>query len=73
MTQLKKVLKRELNSKTLRHNLIVQLDPEGIIRLKEKGSRRRYEIGIEALYWRLAKIEAKEPKGRRKNISQGRG
>lgn len=66
MTQLKKVIKRELNSKTLRHSLVVQLDPEGIIRLKEKGSRRWYEIGIEALYWRLAKIEAKEPKRERK-------
>lgn len=53
MTDLKRIIKRKVESRTLRYPLIVQLEPGGILKLREKGARRWYSISLEALYKKL--------------------
>jgi len=57
MIELTKTVKRRMQCKRIRRPLIVQLEPEGILKLKEKGSRKWYTICLESLYFRLVKAE----------------
>ena len=70
MTELKRIIKRKVESRTLRYPLIVQLEPGGILKLREKGGRRWYSITLESLYKKLVASaimeEKKEEKRERK-------
>ena len=70
MTELKKKVRREFNSKLWRRHVIIEIDPAGYIRLYEKRCHRRYSISIEALFYYLCRQETPEKKKRIR--SQGR-
>lgn len=51
MTKLARPIRREFSSGLFdRRSLIITLDTDGYIRLREKSSRRTYSISFEALY-----------------------
>jgi hypothetical protein len=52
--------------RALRHPLIIQLEPGGILKLREKGARRWYSIGLEALYKRFVAADVMEEKSNKK-------
>lgn len=64
MTQLKSLIKREFKSslKSIRNPIIIQLDPNGYLRLKEKGGRQWYSISLETLYCLLVKDSIRRDK-----------
>lgn len=67
MTDLKRIVKRKVPEvRTLRYPLIVQLEPGGILKLREKGARRWYSISLEALYKRLVAQAVRDEKEQRK-------
>lgn len=53
MTGLNKPLKCKMKSRTLQHELIILIEPNGILKLKEKGGRTWYPVDLETLYKRL--------------------
>jgi hypothetical protein len=66
MTELKRKVTRKIpKPRGLRHPLVVQLDPAGagILKLREKGARKWYSIGLEELYKRLVAINLREQGG----------
>jgi hypothetical protein len=58
----RKVTRKISNPRRLRHPLIIQLDPQGILRLREKSGRHWYSIGLEELYVVLVAAEIKKQK-----------
>ncbi len=59
MTKLNKTVRRETSAKYLKRPIIIQLEPGGVIRLKEKGRRIWYETTIEAVFSMAAKTYVK--------------
>ena len=70
MTILKRRIKRQTNAIYRGRNIIIQLEPPSIIRVKEKGRRFWYETTVEAVFFMAAKQFAekvrKERQQRRK-------
>jgi len=72
-TKLNKCVSREF-ARPAGKALIITLKPEGIIGIREKGTRAEFEISIEGAYWIAAKKEAerkvaeRREKRRRKNF-----
>lgn len=58
MTELSKPVRRITSAKYRGNNIVVEIAPPSIIRVKEKGSRIWYEVSVEAIYIMAAKIEA---------------
>lgn len=55
MTILKKPIRRVIDRsyfRALRHALIVEITKSGLLRMREKRRRKRYEISLETLYLR---------------------
>jgi hypothetical protein len=75
MTELKKKVRREFNSKLWSRQVVVEIDPAGYIRLYEKRCRRRYSISIEALFYYLCRLEVPGKKTKRgsKGVRRGPG
>ena len=55
MTKLLKPVRRETAAVFRRRPLIIQLEPPGIIRIKEKGKRTWYETSMEKVFSLAAK------------------
>lgn len=53
MTDLNKPVKRKMKARTLQHDLVILIEPGGILNLKEKGGRTWYSVELEALYKKL--------------------
>lgn len=66
MTDLTKPVKRKMKSRTLQHELVVLLEPGGILKLKEKGGRTWYSVELETLYKRLVAQEVGAAKRRKR-------
>lgn len=66
MTQLKKPIKRESQSLYRGKPIIFQIEPPGIIRVKEKGRRLWYETTIESVFTLAAKQHAERTRKERK-------
>ena len=62
MTELTKPVKRKMKSRTLRHELVVLIEPGGILKLREKGGRKWYSVDLETLYKRLVFEEVSRDK-----------
>lgn len=60
MTILNKPLKRETQAMYRGKNIIIQLEPPSIVRVKEKGTRTWFETSVEAIYSMAAKAHALE-------------
>jgi hypothetical protein len=75
MTTLSRPVKREFSSGLFdRWSLIITLDTDGYIKLREKSSRRSYGISFEALYLLLVrqKWQGVESQKRKRSGAQGR-
>jgi hypothetical protein len=55
MTTLKRKVERDFLSPAWRRQIIIELDPAGYIRLRQKRCRKKYSISIEALFYLLVK------------------
>jgi len=69
MTELNRPIKRKFNYvRNLRRPIMILIEPEGFIKLKEKGGRSWEEISIESLYCHLiaARVEKEREEKRRK-------
>lgn len=67
MTKLTRPVKREFQSGLFdRRPLLVMLDSDGYVRLREKRSRRVYSISFEALYLLLVRQKRMEVESREK-------
>ncbi|MBF0559696.1 MAG: hypothetical protein HQL08_13055 [Nitrospirae bacterium] len=66
MTTLNKTIKRETKSNYRGRHIIIQLEPCGIIRVKEKGLRTWYETSIEAVFSMAGKAYAEKIRQERK-------
>jgi hypothetical protein len=62
MTTLKRRVQRDFTSPAWKRQIIIELDPAGYIRLREKRVRRKYSISIEALFYLLVKQGGKHEK-----------
>ena len=60
MTQLRKALRRETDAQYRGTNLIIQIEPPSIIKIKEKGRRTWYETSVEAVFVFAAKRHAEK-------------
>jgi len=71
MTILKKSLRRETEARHRGRNIIIQLEPPFIVRVKEKGRRVWYETTVYSIFIMAARQHAerlmKERKERKKN------
>lgn len=62
MTTLKHRVQRDFNSPAWKRQIVIELDPAGYIRLREKRCRKKCSISIEALFYLLAKQGGKHEK-----------
>ena len=62
MTELKTPIKREFRSLSsrIRRPIIILIDPDGYIRLKEKGGRNWHSLSIELAYYLAIKNSSEE-------------
>jgi len=58
MTTLNRKLQRETGATYRGRKIIIQIEPPGIIRVKEKGRRQWYETTVEAVFSLAAKQHA---------------
>jgi len=66
MTMLKRIVQRDFVSPAWRRKIVIELDPSGFIRLREKRCRKKYSISVEALFYFLVKeSKAFKKKGRK--------
>ena len=61
MTALKKTVSRTTLREVpgVRKKLVVSLEPGDLLTLREQGRRKKYSIGLQSLYWMLAKANVK--------------
>jgi hypothetical protein len=71
-TELNRVVRRKFESRTLRYPIILQVEPGGILKLREKGMRRWYSISLEELYKRLVVAEARAERLAKKALRKRR-
>lgn len=60
ITELKRIVRRKVESRSLRYPLIAQLESRGILKLREKDLRRWYSISLEELYKTILQAKATE-------------
>lgn len=66
MTTINKTIKRETAGMYRGRNIIIQLEPHGVIKVKEKGLRTWYETSIEAVFSMAGKAHAERIRKERK-------
>ncbi len=66
MTKLRTIVKRETQAVFRKLPLIIQIEPPGIIRVKEKGKRTWFETSIEAVYCMAARQKADRDRAEKK-------
>ncbi|MGO9016658.1 MAG: hypothetical protein ACLQF0_16985 [Dissulfurispiraceae bacterium] len=72
MTTLNRKVKRETAAAYRGRNIVIQLEPPSIIRVKEKGRRTWYETTVEAVFSMAAKQTAERIRKERKEKRQTR-
>jgi len=72
MTTLNRRIKRQTNAIYRGRNIIIQLEPPSIIRVKEKGCRYWYETTVEAVFSMAAKRYAERIRKERQEKKKGR-
>ncbi len=72
MTELKTPIKREFRSLSsrIRRPIIILIDPDGYIRLKEKGGRNWHSLSIELAYYLAIKNSSEEVNDRKGKIKR---
>lgn len=60
MTKLKKIVRRETEAISRGRNIIIQIEPPYIVRVKEKGRRQWFSTTIHAIHDMAAKQEAEQ-------------
>lgn len=74
MTKLNKSIKRETEACFRKLPIIIQIEPPGIVRVKEKGRRTWYETSVEAIFCMAARTGCApnaRPRGRRNTVKRG--
>ena len=66
MTFLKKTVRRETEAAYRGRNIIIQLEPPSIVRVKEKGRRLWYETSIQSIFNLAARQYAERMQRERK-------
>ena len=72
MTTLNRKLQRETAAAYRGRNIIIQLEPPSIIRVKEKGRRLWYETTVEAVFSLAAKQYADKIRKERQERRRGK-
>jgi hypothetical protein len=74
MTTLNRPVKREFSSGLFdRRSLIITLDTDGYLKLREKSSRRVYGISFESLYLLLVRQKRQEEEAQKKKWQRAQG
>ena len=81
MTQLKRRVRREVPTSNYKKPYIIQLEPPvrdepAIFKIKQKGTRKWYEITVDMIFWMAVRKEAErlivEKKARKEERKNGR-
>jgi hypothetical protein len=72
MTTLNKTLRRKTGSSYRGRNIIIQLEPSGIVKVREHRRRTWYETSIEAIFSMAGKAYAEQIRQERKERRRAR-